>query len=184
MWVRWKLVASSVGGGAKFKTLRNCESRVSTAHDTVRSPYPPRRAPRHSHPSVKPCDLHPKGEYLWGYEPLLPKGQRERLERSSTASTHTLQVWSHHLSAYLTMCGGRSCPKTKERIIRKMLEYYIIMYNISITEDWWGWKFSAKSGEHDITACLVSSLNSHSQFFLFWKEMWSCRKGFNLLSRE
>ena len=80
----------------------------------------------HSHPSVKPCDLSTDEKYLWDYGNI-PTGDWEiNLQSAPRYSMDTFKF-------------KRGCSDYGTVMKNRLIEYELL-YNETVSEDWWGWK--------------------------------------------
>lgn len=82
----------------------------------------------HSHPSVKPCDLHTDPKFTWGYKNLdggkIGTGPEDFL--MELGPRYHKKKWSE------------GCIYSD---LNHRLNEYKLLYDVVPEDDWWGWKF-------------------------------------------
>mmetsp|Transcript_46180 Transcript_46180/g.97017 ORF Transcript_46180/g.97017 Transcript_46180/m.97017 type:complete len:356 (-) Transcript_46180:284-1351(-) len=93
----------------------------------------------HSHPSVKPCDLHSGKEFVWAYRNV-----------PAELSGKDLQIAPRfNFDDYIIVYDG--CPNETEHFIATREEQYKLLYNITrLSGEWWGWKLLERTFRTDV----------------------------------
>lgn len=80
----------------------------------------------HSHPQVRPCDLHIDKRYVWNYSPL-PDG--DFIKDLQPAPRYSM-------AAYIfNQCGKNG------QLLQQRLNEYDALYQEKPPQTWWGWQF-------------------------------------------
>jgi len=120
----------------------------------------------HSHPSVRPCDLHTDPKYVWLYEPL-PDG--DYVKEFQLAPRYPLK----------TYVKKEYCAKDGQSL-QQRLDEYKVLYDVSPSKSWWGWKLyvgerAVRTKTRSEATSIIATLRSSSFFSFFLQSYRSHR---------
>ena len=97
----------------------------------------------HSHPGVRPCDLHTDPAYTWNYKPL-PEGEFPKELKPAPR---------YPLATYVKdMCGKNG------QLLQERLDEYQKLYRLAPKDAWWGWDFFGRP--YNVPSC-QNMVNGH-----------------------
>ena len=96
----------------------------------------------HSHPSVKPCDVHPDLAFLAGYK-AVPKNADQIEWDLKLGPRYNMTTFNHFYLKSDAYCAGWG-TNLEDRLLE-----YDQLYSEAPSSDWWGWSFFIKEWQEN-----------------------------------